>query len=276
VNPIILVVGARPNFMKIAPLYDELKSRELPVLLVHTGQHYDENMSKIFFDELEMPKPDVYLGVGSGSHAGQTARIMLDFEKVCDEKNPSMVIVAGDVNSTIACALVAAKLLIPVAHVEAGLRSFDMSMPEEINRILNVYRDRWTGTVQSLLLPAGAGEYRGAAISETNPSSLWVGTDSGVQPLALPGNKLYLVPTMLGSIGVRDVNWCRSGNLYVAYNDRVDRYQGGIIPNGTMAFPNSRTRGALVVVRDLVDPKAIVGLVKPEWVGLLKAPFSAG
>ncbi|HJM57735.1 MAG TPA: hypothetical protein QF446_10450 [Planctomycetota bacterium] len=131
--------------------------------------------------------------------------------------------------------------------------------------------DRWTGTVQSLLLPAGAGEYRGAAISETNPSSLWVGTDSGVQPLAILGNKLYLVPTMLGSIGVRDVNWCRSGNLYVAYNDRVDRYQGGIIPNGTMAFPNSRTRGALVVVRDLVDPKAIVGLVKPEWVGLLKA-----
>jgi len=109
VKPIILVVGARPNFMKIAPLYDELKSRELPVLLLHTGQHYDKNMSKIFFDELEMPKPDVYLGVGSGSHAGQTARIMLDFEKVCDEKNPSMVIVAGDVNSTIACALVAAK-----------------------------------------------------------------------------------------------------------------------------------------------------------------------
>ena len=135
-NPIILVVGARPNFMKIAPLYDELKSRELPVLLLHTGQHYDENMSKIFFDELEMTKPDVYLGVGSGSHSEQTARIMLDFEKVCEEKSPSMVIVAGDVNSTIACALVAAKLLIPVAHVEAGLRSFDMSMPEEINRIL--------------------------------------------------------------------------------------------------------------------------------------------
>ena len=135
-NPIILVVGARPNFMKMAPLYDELKSRELPVLLLHTGQHYDENMSKIFFEELEMPEPDVYLGVGSGSHTEQTAKIMLDFEKVCEGKNPSMVIVAGDVNSTIACALVATKLLIPVAHVEAGLRSFDMSMPEEINRIL--------------------------------------------------------------------------------------------------------------------------------------------
>ena len=135
-NPIILVVGARPNFMKIAPLYDELESREIPVILLHTGQHYDDNMSKIFFDELGMPKPDVYLGVGSGSHAEQTAKIMLDFEKVCIEKEPSMVVVAGDVNSTIACALVSAKQLIPVSHVEAGLRSFDMHMPEEINRIL--------------------------------------------------------------------------------------------------------------------------------------------
>ncbi len=122
--------------MKMAPLYDELKSRNLPVLLLHTGQHYDDNMNKLFFDELGMPEPDFYLGVGSASHAEQTARIMLDFEKVCIEKKPSMVIVAGDVNSTIACALVAAKLWIPVAHVEAGLRSFDRAMPEEINRIL--------------------------------------------------------------------------------------------------------------------------------------------
>ena len=133
---LLLVVGARPNFMKMAPLYDELKSRNLPVLLLHTGQHYDDNMNKLFFDELGMPEPDFYLGVGSASHAEQTARIMLDFEKVCIEKKPSMVIVAGDVNSTIACALVAAKLWIPVAHVEAGLRSFDRTMPEEINRIL--------------------------------------------------------------------------------------------------------------------------------------------
>ena len=107
--------------MKIAPLYDELKSRELPVLLLHTGQHYDENMSKIFFDELEMPKPDVYLGVGSGSHSEQTARIMLDFEKVCEEKSPSMVIVAGDVNSTIACALVAASVSEDAMTVDDGI-----------------------------------------------------------------------------------------------------------------------------------------------------------
>ena len=135
-NPIILVVGARPNFMKMAPLYDELKKRNLPVILLHTGQHYDENMSAVFFEDLGMPEPDIYLGVGSASHAKQTAKIMIDFEEVCKKESPSIVIVAGDVNSTIACALVATKLSIPVGHVEAGLRSFDMKMPEEINRIL--------------------------------------------------------------------------------------------------------------------------------------------
>jgi UDP-N-acetylglucosamine 2-epimerase (non-hydrolysing) len=136
VNPIILVVGARPNFMKMAPLYDELKKRNLPVILLHTGQHYDKNMSTVFFEDLGMPEPDIYLGVGSASHAKQTAKIMIDFEEVCEKESPSIVIVAGDVNSTIACALVATKLSIPVGHVEAGLRSFDMQMPEEINRIL--------------------------------------------------------------------------------------------------------------------------------------------
>lgn len=135
-NPIIIVVGARPNFMKMAPLYDYLKSKNLPLILMHTGQHYDKNMSNVFFDELGMPKPDIYLGVGSGSHAKQTAQIMVDFEEICEENKPSMVVVAGDVNSTIACALVSSKMNIPVAHVEAGLRSFDMGMPEEINRIL--------------------------------------------------------------------------------------------------------------------------------------------
>jgi UDP-N-acetylglucosamine 2-epimerase (non-hydrolysing) len=130
------VVGARPNFMKMAPVILEAQRRGLAHRFVHTGQHYDAAMSTIFFDELRMPQPDVYLGVGSGSHADQTARIMMAFEKVCLEHKPKLVIVAGDVNSTLACALVAAKLCIPVAHLEAGLRSFDRSMPEEINRIL--------------------------------------------------------------------------------------------------------------------------------------------
>ncbi len=133
---IYLVAGARPNFMKIAPLIRELEKRNLEYKLIHTGQHYDYEMSKIFFDRLGIPEPDVYLNIGSASHAVQTAKIMIEFEKVILNERPSMVVVVGDVNSTLACSLVAKKLDIKIAHVEAGLRSFDQSMPEEINRIL--------------------------------------------------------------------------------------------------------------------------------------------
>ncbi len=135
---ILHVVGARPNFMKAAPIMREMAKypHEFEQILVHTGQHYDANMSKVFFEELELPQPDIYLGVGSGSHAQQTAGIMLTFEPVLLEHRPDWVIVVGDVNSTLACALVCAKLGIKVAHVEAGLRSFDRTMPEEINRVL--------------------------------------------------------------------------------------------------------------------------------------------
>jgi UDP-N-acetylglucosamine 2-epimerase (non-hydrolysing) len=134
---ILNVVGARPNFMKMAPLLHELsKGPEFISHLLHTGQHYDEVMSKIFFHDLQIPKPDFNLSVGSGSHAVQTAEIMKRFEEACISLRPELVIVAGDVNSTLACSLTAAKLQIPVAHIEAGLRSFDRSMPEEINRIL--------------------------------------------------------------------------------------------------------------------------------------------
>jgi len=132
------IVGARPNFMKVAPLMREMSRypQKFDQLLLNTGQHYDDEMSKCFFNDLELPEPDVYLGVGSGTHAEQTGKIMIKFEKVCIKEKPDLVIVVGDVNSTIACALVAAKLCIPVAHIEAGLRSFDRTMPEEINRIL--------------------------------------------------------------------------------------------------------------------------------------------
>jgi UDP-N-acetylglucosamine 2-epimerase (non-hydrolysing) len=133
---VISVVGARPNFMKVAPLHRALKARGFTSLIVHTGQHYDEKMSDIFFRQLEMPEPDVYLGVGSGSHAQQTARVMTGFEEVVEEEAPDLVIVVGDVNSTVACSLVASKMHVPVAHVEAGLRSGDRRMPEEINRIV--------------------------------------------------------------------------------------------------------------------------------------------
>ncbi|HEY6546898.1 MAG TPA: UDP-N-acetylglucosamine 2-epimerase (non-hydrolyzing), partial [Vicinamibacteria bacterium] len=131
------VVGARPNFMKIAPLLAECGRRPgLHSTLVHTGQHYDERMSRLFFEELGIPRPDLDLEIGSGSHAQQTAAILSRFEPVLLEARPDLLVVVGDVNSTLACSLAAAKLSIPVAHVEAGLRSFDRSMPEEVNRIV--------------------------------------------------------------------------------------------------------------------------------------------
>ena len=134
---ILNVVGARPNLMKVAPLIEEMKRHhDITWSLLHTGQHYDDQMSRIFFTDLGLPEPDIYLGVGSGSHAEQTARVMLAFEKVLLDRKPDLVIVVGDVNSTMACAITAAKLWIPVAHVEAGLRSFDRRMPEEINRVV--------------------------------------------------------------------------------------------------------------------------------------------
>ncbi|MBM4341951.1 MAG: UDP-N-acetylglucosamine 2-epimerase (non-hydrolyzing) [Deltaproteobacteria bacterium] len=130
------VVGARPNFMKVAPVHAALRARGVQVRLVHTGQHYDDKMSAVFFDDLGMPRPDAFLGVGSGSHADQTAKIMTLFERDCLDWRPDLTLVAGDVNSTIACALVASKLGLAVGHIEAGLRSRDWGMPEEINRVL--------------------------------------------------------------------------------------------------------------------------------------------
>jgi UDP-N-acetylglucosamine 2-epimerase (non-hydrolysing) len=134
---VMSIVGARPNMMKIAPLMAEFRlQEEIDPVLVHTGQHYDYSMSQVFFDQLQLPQPDYNLGVGSGKHYAQTAEIMRKFGELVEQDRPDMVVVAGDVNSTLACALVAAKEKIPVAHVEAGLRSFDRSMPEEINRMV--------------------------------------------------------------------------------------------------------------------------------------------
>jgi UDP-N-acetylglucosamine 2-epimerase (non-hydrolysing) len=142
---VLITVGARPNFMKVAPLIKSIRARnreteqgavEIDHRLVHTGQHYDQKMSDIFFGELGISVPDINLGVGSGSHAVQTANVMTRFEAVCESERPDWIVVVGDVNSTLACALVGAKMGIRVAHVEAGLRSFDRTMPEEINRIV--------------------------------------------------------------------------------------------------------------------------------------------
>jgi len=141
----ILVAAARPNFMKVAPLVRAIekhnhsvkaKKERVKYVLVHTGQHYDVNMSDSFFEDLKLPDPHIHLGVGSGSHAEQTGKVMIEFEKVLLKEKPEAVIVVGDVNSTLACTLAAVKLTIPVAHVEAGLRSFDRTMPEEINRLV--------------------------------------------------------------------------------------------------------------------------------------------
>lgn len=134
---VINIVGARPNFMKVAPLHRAFtRYQDINSLIVHTGQHYDFRMSGIFFEQLQLPEPDYFLGVSNGSHAQQTAAIMVSFEKVLLIEKPDIVLVVGDVNSTLACALVAVKMHIPVVHVEAGLRSGDRKMPEEINRIL--------------------------------------------------------------------------------------------------------------------------------------------
>ncbi|MEP6570134.1 MAG: UDP-N-acetylglucosamine 2-epimerase (non-hydrolyzing) [Acidobacteriota bacterium] len=148
---VINVVGARPNFMKVAPIVEAMKrrEREFTPLVVHTGQHYDAAMSAAFFSDLDLPEPDVYLGVGSASHAAQTAAVMERFEPVVLQEKPDWVVVVGDVNSTLACALVCVKLGVRVAHVEAGLRSRDRTMPEEINRLL-------TDQIADLLLTPSA------------------------------------------------------------------------------------------------------------------------
>ncbi len=141
---IYLVAGARPNFMKIAPIVRALNaSKTMTYRIIHTGQHYDPEMNDVFFEELGIPQPDIFMGVGGGTHAQQTAKIMIAFEEYCLNDRPDTVLVVGDVNSTLACSIVAKKLHIPVAHVEAGLRSGDMRMPEEINRLVTDSISDW-------------------------------------------------------------------------------------------------------------------------------------
>ena len=154
IGPVMCVVGARPNFMKMAPILRALAAHQppLPALLVHTGQHYDQGMSHQLFEDLGLPRPDLNLEVGSGSHALQTAEVMRRFEPALDAHQPSCVLVVGDVNSTLACTLVAVKKGVPVVHVEAGLRSYDRKMPEEINRVLtDQVADRLYTTERSAL-----------------------------------------------------------------------------------------------------------------------------
>ncbi len=161
---ILAVVGARPNFMKIAPLLRELRGRDhFETTLVHTGQHYDAAMSADFFRDLGIPEPDVNLEVGSGSHASQTAQVLVGIEKLLVESPPDALLLVGDVNSTIAASLAAAKLLVPVAHVEAGLRSGDRTMPEELNRLVTDCLSTWCFTTE----PAGDENLRREGVAES-------------------------------------------------------------------------------------------------------------
>ncbi len=141
---VYIVAGARPNFMKIAPIVRALQAHGgLEFKIIHTGQHYDRDMNDVFFEELGIPQPHIFMAAGGGSHSQQTGKIMLAFEELCQSDPPDAVLVVGDVNSTLACSIVAKKLNVPVAHVEAGLRSRDMTMPEEINRIVTDSISDW-------------------------------------------------------------------------------------------------------------------------------------
>ena len=168
---LLIVVGARPNFMKAAAIVAAAHAAGMRCRLVHTGQHYDDELSRVFFEELDLPEPDVFLGIGSGSHASQTARIMMAFEAELERIKPSIVVVVGDVNSTLACALVAVKERYPVAHVEAGLRCYDPWMPEEINRRLcdHVSSYLFTTSREAMdnLLAEGIPDYRISFVGNT-------------------------------------------------------------------------------------------------------------
>lgn len=201
---VLHVVGSRPNFMKVAPIMAEMADFPgyFQQVLIHTGQHYDDNMSKRFFEDLDMPSPDEFLNIGSGTHASQTARIMMAFEPALLKYNPDLVIVVGDVNSTLACALVCAKMCIPVAHVEAGLRSFDRTMPEEINRIMTDSIARW----------------------------LFVSEPSGVQNLLQEGNdksNIHLVGNVM--IDTLDRNLPKARALGMPYRYRVTAGSYGVV-----------------------------------------------
>ena len=252
----ILVVGARPNFMKVAPLiraidkhndsrYSSLVS--IHYLLVHTGQHYDANMSDAFFRDLKLPEPGLHLGVGSGNHGEQTGKVLIEFEKVLLKEQPDLVIVVGDVNSTLACSLAAVKLHIPVAHVEAGLRSFDRKMPEEINRLL-------TDAVSDYLFtPSPEG-------------------DENLAKEGIPPEKIFLVGDIMVDILLFHLDQAKKTNILsrlglsrATAGDRPplaplnSRYIGTIQPGTADSLePTSDLRGSVALTSDLRRPTAKV------------------
>jgi len=271
----IIVVGARPNFMKAAPLMREFAKRGgIEARLVHTGQHYDENMSKVFFEDLELPEPDIYLGVGSGSHAEQTARVMVEFEKVVLEDRPDLVIVVGDVNSTLACSIVGSKLWIPVAHVEAGLRSFDLAMPEEINRMVTDILSRFCFTTspeaETNLLREGVGKERIFFVGNIMIDSLlnYIDRADGSSVLERLGveEKNYMLVTLHRPSNVDDPGELRE---LFAMLSRLAERMPVILPI------HPRTRKMLESADPPIDLSARLNLIDPvgylEFVGMMKS-----
>ena len=245
---LILVAGARPNFMKIAPILEALRPYrdtrpDFSVLLIHTGQHYDRNMSDGFFRDLGIPEPDMNLGVGSGSHAEQTGLIMVGFERLCVEQCPDWVLVVGDVNSTVACAITAKKLGIRVAHVEAGLRSRDMTMPEEINRLC-------TDAIADLLFVTD------------------IGAAENLRREGVPSDRVHFVGnTMIDSL-LRFVNQARSAPLPAGLTD-------GNFAVLTLHRPSNvdnrlRIVGILDALHDVAERIPIVFPVHPRTLGRLR------
>jgi UDP-N-acetylglucosamine 2-epimerase (non-hydrolysing) len=200
---VFLIAAARPNFMKVAPLWRAMdQSPLLQPVLIHTGQHYDKNMSDVFFEDLGLPKPDVHLGVSGGSHSQQTAGVMLQFEELCLDQKPDLVLVVGDVNATMATSVVASKMHIPVAHVEAGLRSRDMTMPEEINRLI-------TDAIADLLFtpsPDGSENLRNENVAES---------------------RIHLVGNIMIDSLVRSIEKARGYDTYKRFN--VEKGQYGVV-----------------------------------------------
>lgn len=266
---ILHVVGARPNFMKIAPVMAAVaRAGFAQQVLVHTGQHYDAAMSKVFFDDLGLPAPDVYLGVGSGSHATQTAKIMIELERVCLEAKPDLVMVVGDVNSTLAGALVAAKLVIPCAHLEAGLRSFDRGMPEEINRLVT---DR---VCEILLTPSQDGDAH--LLREGVPASSIhrVGNVMVDSLLAhLPAAQQKRVPEAMGLTPGQYVvvTLHRPSNVDDAETlPRIMRALATLAREAPVVFPvHPRTRARLADLKLLAEVDAAPGLRLCEPLGYL-------
>lgn len=270
-----LVAAARPNFMKIAPLYHALKKETwAEPIIVHTGQHYDVNMSDTFFCDLNIPDPHINLGVGSGSHAEQTGRVMISYEKILFSNKPDLVVVAGDVNSTVACTLSAVKLGIKVAHLEAGLRSFDRSMPEEINRVVtdSIADFLWTPSIDgdSNLIREGVNPNRINMVGNIMIDSLVMMTpaiekDTIKKDLGLTGKKYGIVtlhrpfnvdnPDLLSQIGKTLVSVSKKTKLVFPVHPRTLK---NLHQYGLYDFLNNTTN---ITLTDPLGYKSFMSLI---------------